>query len=74
MAIRGSPAKGVVGLNRARVRIPPSAPRGRKVYFAATFFYEVEKLKKIRKYTCIFKEAVLLYQLRLRNDPPWRKR
>ena len=47
MAIRGSPAKGVVGLNRARVRIPPSAPRGRKVYFAATFFYGFEKLKKI---------------------------
>ena len=26
VAIRGSPAKGVDGLNRARVRIPPSAP------------------------------------------------
>lgn len=48
--------------------------RGRKVYFAATFFYGFEKLKKIRKSTCIFEEAVLLYQLRLRNDPPWRKR
>ena len=37
---RGSPAKGVGCLiNAARVQIPPSAPRGRKVCFAATFFY-----------------------------------
>lgn len=62
------------GFYRSRVRNCYPLPRGRKVYFAATFFYGFEKLKKIRKSTCIFEEAVLLYQLRLRNDPPWRKR
>ena len=50
MAIRGSPAKGVVGLNRARVRIPPSAPRRSKVNFAPTSFYARGKKDVIRSY------------------------
>ena len=39
VAIRGSPAKGVVGLNRARVRIPPSAPARRKRHIACDEFF-----------------------------------
>ena len=52
MAIRGSPAKGVVGLNRARVRIPPSAPRRSKVRFAPTSFYACGKKDVIRPLPC----------------------
>ena len=37
VAIRGSPAKGVVGLNRARVRIPPSAPKRKATARAVAF-------------------------------------
>ena len=43
VAIRGSPAKGVDGLNRARVRIPLSAPRCTVFVFldenCASYFY-----------------------------------
>ena len=52
VAIRGSPAKGVVGLNRARVRIPPSAPRRSKVRFAPTSFYAYGKKDVIRPLPC----------------------
>ena len=52
VAIRGSPAKGVVGLNRARVRIPPSAPRRSKVRFAPTSFYACGKKDVIRPLPC----------------------
>ena len=39
VAIRGSPAKGVVGLNRARVRIPPSAPKKKDIRKDVLLFF-----------------------------------
>ena len=45
MWLEAPPAKGVVGLNRRGVRIPPSEPRGRKEFTGGPF-YEVEKWKK----------------------------
>ena len=44
MAIRGSPAKGVDGEIRARVRIPPSAPSRSKLCIACSdLFYKSER-------------------------------